>query len=297
MRFPIWPRKDKQKSAAWQRPSLFLLTGGLLFVLGLLAGFYLFFPAETLKQRLIQEIEMRAGINVQVGQLNLYPFLTLAAKNLKLDLNVLPTPLEIEGLSVAPDWTSLFSGDPGVQLHGNLMNGTITAGMHQSGVIKAEAVGLHFELPLQKPLPVTIKGNLREASLDGATRLDANAKTMVLLHFADVGLLGLDFLKADGRGISLGEIILEAEGQGRAIKVKTLTAKGGDLDVNGSGTLLIGRTSESSRIKLGLQVRPGPNADPSITALLDLSGKSDEDGRYPLQLTGTVAKPILKSGG
>jgi hypothetical protein len=81
------------------------------------------------------------------------------------------------------------------------------------------------------------------------------------------------------------------------MKIKTLSARGGDLDVNGFGTLLIGRTSATSRIKLELQVRPGPNADPSIASLLELAGKQGPEGFYSLKVSGTLAKPMLKTGG
>ena len=110
-------------------------------------------------------------------------------------------------------------------------------------------------------------------------------------------MLGLDLFKSDSPGVALGEIVLEVDGQGRAMRITSLAAKGGDLDLNGEGTLLIGRTAATSRITLALQVRTGPNADPSIASLLELAGKPRPDGYYPLKLTGTLAKPILKPGG
>jgi type II secretion system protein N len=276
------------------------LAGAGLLLLGILTGVYLFFPAEALKQRIIQEIETRAGVAVQfvqIEQVSLYPLLNLDARGIELGLTGLPRPLLIEALSIAPQWTTLLSADPGVLVRSSLMNGTITAGLLKSGAISVRAAGLNFDLPIQKPLPFNVTGTLSEAAFDGGTRLDKEAKTLLLLQLADVSVLGLELLKADGSRLALGEITLEAEGQGRSMRVKTLSAKGGDLDVNGDGTLLIGRTSTNSRIKLALQVRPGANADPSITSLLDIFGKPDADGRYFLQVTGTLGNPILKSGG
>jgi type II secretion system protein N len=286
--------------AAWRRPSLFLLAGAGLLLLGMLTGVYLFFPADALKQRIIQEVEAHAGVAVQslqIEQVSLYPLLTLDAVGIELGLTGLPLPIPIEALSIAPQWSTLLSADPGVLVQGSLMNGTITAGLLKSGAISARAAGLRFDLPMQKPLPFNVTGTLSEAAFDGGTQLDTETKTHLLLRLADVNVLGLELLKADGSGLALGEITLEAEGQGRSMRVKTISAKGGDLEVNGDGTLLIGRTSASSRIKLALQVRPGANVDPSITSLLDIFGKPDADGRYPLQVTGTLGKPILKSGG
>ncbi len=296
MRFPAWPGKNKKPLAVWQRPSLFLLAGIGLLLLGMLVGFYLFFPAETLKQRIIQELETRTSVTVQIEQVSLYPLLTFSAKGITLDVKGLSQSLLIESLSIAPQWSTLLSADPGVQVQGELMNGTIDAGVLKNGLISAKAAGLRFDLPIQKPLPFNITGTLSDASIDTATRLDTETKSHLLLRLADVRVLGLELLKAESPGLALGDITLEADGQGRSQKV-TLSAKGGDLDVSGDGTLLIGRTAASSRIKLVLLVRPGPNADPSITSLLELSGKADADGRYPLQLTGTLDKPSLKVGG
>ena len=300
MKRPTLPHKTRRAVAAWRRPSLFLLAGAGLLLLGMLTGIYLFFPAEALKQRIIQEIEARAGVAVQfvqIEQVSLYPLLNLDAIGIELGLTGLPQPLPIETLSIAPQWSTLLSADPGVLVQGSLMNGTISAGLLKSGAINARASGLRFDLPIQKPLPFNVTGTLSEAAFDGGTRLDTEAKTHLLLRLSDVSVLGLELLKADGRGLALGQITLEAEGQGRSMRIKTLSAEGGDLDVNGDGTLLIGRISTNSRIKLALQVRPGANADPSITSLLDIFSKPDADGRYSLQVTGTLGKPILKSGG
>jgi type II secretion system protein N len=292
-----WLRKAKMPVAVWQRPSLFLLAGAGLLLLGMLTGVYLFFPAETLKHRITQELEMRTGVEMQIEQVALYPLLTLDARGIELGLTGLPHPLPIEALSIAPQWSTLFSADPGVLVQCSLMNGTITAGLLRSGAISTRATGLRFDLPIQKPLPFNVTGTLSEAAFDGDTRLDKEAKTHLTLRLTDVSVLGLELLRADGHGLALGEIVLEVDGQGRAMRINTLTANGGDLDVNGEGTLLIGRTTETSRIKLTLQVLPGPNADPSIATLLELVGKPEPDGRYSLKLSGTLAKPVIRHGG
>jgi type II secretion system protein N len=297
---PPLPRKARGPVTSWRKSSFFLLAGAGLLLLGMLTGFYLFFPAETLRQRIIQEVEARAGVavqSVQIEQVSLYPLLTLDARGIELGLTGLPHPLPIEALSIAPQWSTLFSADPGVLVQGSLMNGTITAGLIRSGAIKARATGLRFDLPIQKPLPFNVTGTLTEAAFDGGSRLDTETETHLLLRMTDVNVLGLELLKTDGRGLVLGEIALEAEGQGRSMKVKTLSAKGGDLEVKGDGTLLIGRTASTSRIKFALQVRPSPTADAFIASLLELAGKPGPDGFYSLNFSGTLDKTILKPEG
>ena len=290
-------RSRSKPASGWQRPSLFLLAGAGLLLLGMLTGFYLFFPADALKQRITQELNIRTGSDVQIEQVALYPFLSLSATQVNITSAALPRPLEIEDLRVAPQWLTLLSNDPGVTLQARLMSGNVSGKLQKSGLISAIATGLRFVLPLQKPMPLNITGTLKQATLNGATRLDTETQTNFSLRLNEVLVKGLDILKADSPGLDLGEIILEVDGQGRAMKIMTLSAKGGDLDINGDGTLLIGHTSAVSRIKLELQIRPSSTADPSIASLLELAGKHGPNGFYSLKVSGTLAKPVLKAGG
>lgn len=301
MSFSAWLRKVKvpttaRQKSALKRPSLFLVTGAGLLLLGMLIGFYLFFPAEVLRQRIIQEVVQRTGVEVQIGQVALYPLLTFDVNRIRLDATGWPRPLEIEELKIAPQWSTLLSGDPGAQLQGRIMNGTVTASLQKSGIVSARATGLRFDVPLQKPIPFNIVGILNDAVVDSSIRLGAETKTDLSLSLTDVSILGLEAFNRDSRGLTLGEITLQLDGVGRALRINVLTARGGDLEVNGDGTLQVGRTTAASRIKLALQVRPGPNADPAIASMLQLVGKPGSDGRYSLQLSGTLDRPVLKPG-
>jgi type II secretion system protein N len=300
MRFSARENKDKVPTAGRRYPGrrwqgLWLLLGCGLFVLGLLAGLYLFFPAEVLKQRIIQEAEARIKAQVEIKQVALYPLLTLDIDQLNISMSGLPQPLEIDELQIAPLWSSLLS-DPGARLQAKGMNGTLAGVVQKSGALSAEAAGLRFDLPLQEPLPCNITGTLSEAQLDTVTGLKPDTKTSLSLRLNNVMIIGLASLDADNKGIPLGEITLQAEGQGRNMQIKSLAAKGGVLDVGGEGTLLVGRSAATSRIKLALQVSPGPNANPTITSMLQLAGEADAGGRYTLRVSGTLAKPVLKPG-
>ena len=297
MSSPGGTHKSKSLASSWQRSGLFLFTGASLLLLGMLSGFYLFFPAEALKQRITQELLTRTGTEAQIRQVSLYPLLRLDTEQVKIDLPQLPRPLEIEQLSLSPLWSTLLSSNPGVQLQAELMSGTLTGEILQSGLISAMATGLRFDLPLQKPMAMNITGTLNQANLEAATRLDPETKTVISLQLSDLRISGLDIFKADSPGIAFGEATLEVDGQGRSMKIKTLSARGDDLDIKGDGTLLIGRTSATSRIKLELQVRPGSKADPAIASLLELAGKQGPEGFYSLKVSGTLAKPMLKAGG
>lgn len=302
MTFPDWMRKQRppaetRRQLALQRPGLFLPVGAALFVLALIAGIYLFFPAETLKQRVIQELATRTRGDVQIGQLKLFPLLTLDLRRLSVATTGLPQALVIDHLTVSPRWLSLLSANPAMQVKTRLLNGSVTADFSKNGTFNARGAGLRFDLPIQQPLPFSITATLDDASLDSALRLDQETSTQLSLRLLDAMVHGLTALDAGNQGLALGEIILQADGQGRTLLIKSVSARGGVLEVDGAGSVLIGRTAATSRINLTLQVRPGPNATAEITALLELAGKPAADGHYPLRLNGTLTKPVLTPAG
>lgn len=277
--------------------NFWVLAGLGLFLLGILAGLYLFFPVDVLKQRIVQDIATRSGVQLQIEKLTLYPLLTLDAEQLNIDIPGLQQPLVIEQLSIAPQWSTLLSGDPGAQLQAHLMNGMVTGSLKKNGALSAKAAGLRFDLPMQKPVPLNITGTLNDATIDSSIRLGPERKSHMSLRLTDVSVLGLEMFNTDGRGLALGAITLEVDGQGQALRITSLTAVGGDVDITGEGTLLIGRNSATSRIKLELQILPGKSADPMIASLLELAGEAEENGRYRVRLTGTLANPVMKAGG
>jgi type II secretion system protein N len=299
MKRPVRFRQKEQPVTSGRRtlPGLFLLGAAGLFLLSLLTGIYLFFPAETLKQRISREAAMRAKIDLQIESLSLSPLLTFDADRLSVTAEELPWPLEIEALKIAPAWMTWFSGDPGIRLEARLMGGTVTSSLRKSGTVSAQAADLSFDLPIRDPLTFRIAGTLVAADLDTQTRLDRETPTRISLRLNQVRIIGLDLSGAGGTDINLGEITLLVTGQGRDMQIDSLSAKGGDFDVEGDGAVMIGRTAAASRLRITLRVRPGSSLDPDIASLLELAGKPGPDGRYPLQVTGSLAKPSLKIGG
>ena len=240
---------------------------------------------------------VRTKADLQIESLSLSPLLTFDAEMLSVSAEELPWPLEIETLEIAPAWMTWFSGDPGIRLEARLMGGTVTSSLQKSGTVSAQAADLSFDLPIRAPLTFRIAGTLVAADLDTQTRLDRGTPTRISLRLNQVRVVGLDLSTAGGTDINLGEITLLVTGQGRDMQIDSLSAKGGDFDVEGDGALIIGRTAAASRLKISLRVRPGSDLDPAIASLLELAGKPGPDGRYPLQLTGSLVEPSLKIGG
>ncbi|MEJ2491174.1 MAG: type II secretion system protein GspN [Desulfuromonadales bacterium] len=282
------------QSAKRGRRAGFVLACLVLFLVSALAGFYLFFPGNTLKERIVHEAASRADLTVMMDSLSLSPILTLKATGLAIRHEDLPVPVGIDQLTLAPEWTTLLSGDPGISIDASIMGGTISSVVTRSGAVTAQGADVRLDLPLQEPFPLRVGGQLSRLDFSGGTRLDTDTASELSVRLTDVEVLGLEGLNAEGTSLSLGEITLNVEGLGRAMKVNTLTAQDGAFDVSGSGTVLIGRTASSSRLNLSLQVKPTAKADPSLVSLLELSGQPGDDGAYTLRLSGTPTRPVLQ---
>jgi type II secretion system protein N len=282
------------KPAPQGRSLLFGFAAVVVFVLSVLAGLYLFFPAETLKERIIGEAFSRAGLDVRIGSMALYPVVTLEARNLQMTDDQWPVPLTIDQLELAPAWASLLGGDPGLNLDALLLGGNISSVIKRSGEISLQGTGMQLDLPLTDPVPLQISGRLENVTYSGNTRLNNETATQLALRLSNVQIGGLDALGFAGGTLPLGDIVLDVSGRGRSMQIDSLTANGGALAANGTGTLLIGRTAASSRLNLSLQVTPAANADPSLVSLLELSGQPGADGQFSLRLTGTLARPVIK---
>lgn len=279
------------------RSGLFLLSALGLFLLAFLTGFYLFFPNQTLKQRIAQEVANQTDLDLHIETLTIYPILTLDAEDIEIVSERIPWPILIDELNIAPRWLASLSGDPGVQIKARLLEGTLNIGAQKSGILSAQSAGLRFDLPFQQPIDFRIIGTLEKADLVTGTRLATETQTRLLLRFSALQVLGLNLAGDGDTRVDLGEILLQVEGKGRSMEIVRLTAGGGDLDLEGGGTVMIGRTAASSRIRLNLKVRPQAGLDPSLLSLFELAGRPDADGSYPLQVTGSLASPLLKPGG
>lgn len=299
MRLPVrFRRRDATAAthnpASWHRSGLFLIGAVGLFMVSLLLGIYLFFPNESLRLLINQEASQQIKGELEIRSLALVPLLTIKTGEIHLASEDVPWPLTIESLRVSPDWTSLFSGSPRLSLVARLMGGTIETKVGKTGKFILHAAGLNFDLPIETPLSLRVAGMLREVSVDGASRLDTDTQTRLTVQLDKAQILGLNISGDKETNIQLGTIELQVDGEGRSMQIKKMTARGGDLEIDGSGTIIVGRSANSSRLNLTLNLRPGPGFDPSLKSLLELSGKPADDGHYELKITGRLTSPSLK---
>lgn len=220
--------------------------------------------------------------------------LTLSAKDVVVAAPTLPKPLTIDRLQVTPLWLSLFGANPGVDLAADLFGGHLTGTLHRSGAFATQGGGLTLELPLGNLKSLGIATTVREATLRSAAPLRPGTASEAQATLENLQLTGLKALGGKKDVLRLGTVTLDASGQGNNFHLEKLSATGGEMTVNGSGSLLLGNSPRSSRLNLALELKPAANFDPALRDLLTMFAKPAADGTLKLRLTGSLAAPNLK---
>ncbi len=275
---------------------LYIAVGLGLFFLGLFLSFYLAFPNQPLKQRLVHELEARLPIQVELAEATWQPLLTLAGKGMAIRQSDPPRALfHVDSFAVAPQWLTLFTGDPGLTGAMKVSTGELAFSWRRSGALTLIANSLPLDIPLATSPETRFSGNLASGEVTTSAPLQSTTESQFDIQLRQVSVLGLEALTANPNGLHLGEISLQMSGQGTSLTIARLEATGGDLVVSGNGTLMLVTASpENSRINLNLTVRAGSQADPTLAGLLELVGTRQADGSRKLRLTGSLAKPVIR---
>ncbi|MFA7384285.1 MAG: type II secretion system protein GspN [Desulfurivibrionaceae bacterium] len=275
---------------------LYRATGLGIFLLGLLAGVYLGFPDEVLRQRLSQELETRFPIRVDLAEVGLRPLLTLTGeKGVIRYPDGAETIASIERFSFSPLWTSLFTGDPGVKGNFSTGGGELAFRWQRSGSLAMHATNLPVNFPLPGSPAMRIAGVIATGQMTSAAAPKKVPRSLVDITIEKAVLQGLGAMSGDAAGLRLGKVSLRMSGQGTELAIERLDASGGDLVVSGKGTLLLSPANPlNSRINFSLSLRPGKQEDQTMANFLALVGPPLPDGSRMLLLTGTLANPVIR---
>jgi type II secretion system protein N len=274
---------------------LFLLCF-VLFVASASLSFTIFFPADVLQQRLLQEVSDRTGLKLYGRDATM-----VFPPGLRMDLTIfhdIPELAEIEltGLQISPLWSSLLSGSPAVDLSGELAGGHIDLDAGQDGHVNLALEGVTLG-PLQRTdLPYHIDGEL-SGTLD-CQNLSAEMTGRGVFSFylknsqvrgAALMLLGLP------ESVSAGELHLTGKFDQRRISLEQVLLVGGDLELSGGGNILIGETAEQTRLNLNIRLHPTSTTPDNFREFLKITGlRPTVDGSYLLRIGGTLAKPSIR---
>ena len=280
-----------QRLAGNRRLFLFCL---LLFVVSAFFSFWMFFPADVLQRRLLQEVSQQTGLEMRGrNAAMLFPV------GLKLDLSIYPdvselADLELTGLQVSPVWRSLFSDSQAVNLTGTIAGGTVDVDAGQSGQIDLKFKDIALLTLQQQDVPYRISGQLTGQLAGENISENMNGRGTFSLYLRDARVLGLEQVGLPAN-FSAGVLQLKGKFDRRRFSLEEVVLTGGDLELSGGGNILIGETSEQTRLNLNVRLHPTSTTPDSLRDLLNMTGiRPTVDGSYLLRVGGTLAKPVIR---
>lgn len=280
-----------QRLAGNRRLFLFCL---LLFVVSAFFSFWMFFPADVLQRRLLQEVSQQTGLEMRGrNAAMLFPV------GLKLDLSIYPdvselADLELTGLQVSPVWRSLFSDSQAVNLTGTIAGGTVDVDAGQSGQIDLKFKDISLLTLQQQDVPYRISGQLTGQLAGENISENMNGRGTFSLYLRDARVLGLEKIGLPAN-FSAGVLQLKGKFDRRRFSLEEVVLTGGDLELSGGGNILIGETSEQTRLNLNVRLHPTSTTPDSLRDLLNMTGiRPTVDGSYLLRVGGTLAKPVIR---
>ncbi len=271
------------------------LEAALLLAGCLVLGFYLFFPTGELKNRIEYEVANATQAQLEMDSLSLlFPPALKARQVTVTSEQAQPLKLALDNLTLKPLWHSLFGGNPGVAFDSQLFGGSAEGYLRRNGAVEASLQDLSLSAPLAAGSSLGVAGVVSRGNLAGAWPLRPETETSLSLVVNQTRLTGLEAIGAATPTLSLGTLTLQGSGRGSALRIDKLENEGGDLQVSGTGTLLVSDPPENSRINLALTLTRAPSLDQALGELLDMFIKPGPDGTYRIRVTGTLGNPRMR---
>jgi type II secretion system protein N len=269
-----------------------LATAGLLVtLLAFLCGFTLFFPAESLRPRLEAEVA-KQGLRLTVKSLQTTFPPGLAGKDVVVSGTAESAGVKLEKLTLAPAWSRLLLGKGAIAYDATLLGGQVKGVLQRPGPLTLQGAGIDWRgaLPGLSGGALVLQGCRGDLSAYWPAQAD------------DTLLLSLDCEQARIEGLFgakepllLGSLAVKGSGKGKDLRLTTLAASGGQLGVEGSGSILLNEPLGRSLLNLNLTLRGLPGLDPTLAELLAAFIPPAVDGTSRLRLTGTLAAPQQSS--
>lgn len=267
----------------------------LLFIVAALISFYWAFPSRTLKARLELELAQNYGLQAQISPPKLLFPPGLSSNQLNITIaEPYNRSLPLQKVRISPLWFSLLGKAPGLRFRANLNGGIVTGTCRQNGQTTLVADGVTVQETVQANGGVSLQGILQDSRFNGRLPLQLPGDRNLALTLSRVRLSGLESYGVTGGSLDLGQLIVQAEGQGKTLRIEQLSLQGGVLEGSGKGTIMIGASPAASQLNLTLELRPGSGLDPALSELLSLIGSSAANGSRRLRLSGSLQQPTLR---
>jgi type II secretion system protein N len=276
---------------------IFILLGVFLFILFLYIGF----PYETLKRRIIGELEAKTPLRYEIEQIRPHPLSGLTFKNVVIYASVDSKKvkvLSVERFRITLSLLPLLWRRVHLRLWGEVLDGTVEGEFSRKGrggdlTLVGRDVNLqriHFLREVKGvEMAGTLEGKtmivLREGDFSGQS-----GSAEFLINEAVLSRLPLPGIAPLGMGQIRGNIELD---RGK-VTIKRLASSGGDLNGQVLGNIFLNSHLPRSRLNLRITIKPSAKFDSRYRILLSLLGRQGKtEGIYACSLKGTLLRPRL----
>jgi len=276
---------------------IFILLGIFLFILFLLIGF----PYESLKRRIIGELEAKTPFHYEIEKARPYPLWGLTFKNAVIYASVDSKKIKVLGVErirITVSLLPLLWRKISLRLWGKILGGTME-GRFSKRREQGELTLLGRDVNLQQ---IHILRDVVGVEMVGILE----GKTMFTLGGGDISKQSgsAEFVISEGilskfplPGIAplrVGRIQCNIELKRGNVIIKHLAFTGGDFEGKVLGNIFLNSHFSQSRLNLRITIEASAKFDPRHRMLLSLLGREGQaKGSYAFSLRGTVGRPRL----
>jgi type II secretion system protein N len=277
--------------------AIFIFLGVFFFILFLYIGF----PYETLKRRIIGELEAKTPFRYEIEEIRPHPLSGLTFKNIAVYTRVDSERVKVLGVErfrITLSILQLLWRKVYLRLWGKMLDGTVDGDFLKEGrggklTLVGRDVNLQHIHFLQEVKGVELSGilqgktmiGLREGNLfgqSGTAEFQISGAVLKRLPLPGIAPLRVGHIQ--------GHIELE---HGKII-LKQLTSSGGDFNGQVLGNIFLNSHLPQSRLNLKITIKPSGKFDPRYRMLLSLLGSQGKaKGVYAFSLRGTLLHPRL----
>jgi type II secretion system protein N len=276
---------------------IFILLVILLFIFFLYIGF----PYDTLKRRVIGELEAKSPFLYEIEKLRPYPLSGLTFKNVAIYASVDSKRARVLGVDrfrVTLSLIPLLWRKVHLRLRGEILQGTVEGGITRRGD-KGELQLWGRDVNIQQIDILRDVGGVEMAGiLRGKTALtlgEGGISEQTGTAEFTISEAMLTRLPLPGVApLRVGNIQGQLELKRGNILIKRLAFSGGDLSGQVLGNILLNPNFSKSRLNLRITIKPSAKFDPKYRVLLSLLGRQRQtEGLYAFFLKGTLHHPRL----
>jgi type II secretion system protein N len=266
------------------------------FIAAFVLGFVLFFPLEPLARKAENLLAKQGQLTLKIDAPGWGIPPGISAERVTLTTAAIPDEeFRLTDLSLTPLWSSLLSSNPGISATAKFFSGDLALAARKQGQVELQLSGARLvEQKLSPQLSILVSAQNGDLQFNGVLPVAGNNQSQFKLALQQIELSGMTALGAGKDLLKAGSLQLNAALKGQTVTLETLQLSGGELEITGSGTLMLASRPQASRINLNLVLKPGSGLDPQLRDLLSLLSNPEADGSIKLRLLGSLAAPQLR---